>query len=847
VKNSKNTYFNIDARILFQLGEQLVTDRAVALAELIKNSYDADSSIVKISMRDISKPGGNILIIDNGEGMDANSFEEKWMRIATIDKEIHPISQKYGRKKAGEKGIGRFACRRLSKKMLLKSVTINKNGEKEQLNATFNWEKFKPGDDLIKIPINYSVEIVDKNISTGTSIYLKNTHDTWNRIDIRKLRLELLDLFTPDTLIKFKQKTDFEDDPGFNVEFDIPDFPDKAKALDQSFYSNAWAELNGEVDEYGQARFNISYSNLIENKKEKKEFIKDNKYNFIKNIEFRCYFLSYRKDLFGSSEFGMGKASEIGRERGGIKIYSDNFRVFGYGRSGDDWLRVDYDRARSIENLEPEAMELRESEEDRPGLRIFQTRNLFGHVKFDKDENPLLEITVNRDSLIENEAFEELRHFTRLGIDYATVLYSNLVFKEGEIKKEQKRKEEEIAKRKALEEKKRLEEATRKAETEAIKAQRQRKLAEERAKKAEDEKKKAEFIARKAEEERRKAELERRKVEEERRKAELERNISEIEEKKNQEKEAARKEEETRKAEEEARMKELEARKKAEEQEKKAKEEEEKQRKFEYEAERKRREIEENERQKKEQEFKEKEKRLEEESVLLRILASTGTMMLMFQHELEGLIDDMKSIIINFRRSIAGKGDKALESLIDDYDERIEMIKEIGKLMGSIIARESRLDQKDWVILPLIENIIKPFTNYIKDVGASITPEIPDYLRTPKMYRSEFISIIHNLITNSIKAIRTTREKKIKIIALREENDLIIRVLDTGKGLEKEKWTEVFSPFTGYSEPDIRFGTGTGLGLKIVQDMVRSYNGDIKFIDPPNDWSTCIEIRLPKY
>ena len=37
-------YFSVDSRLLFQLGEKLVTDRAVALAELVKNSYDADAT-----------------------------------------------------------------------------------------------------------------------------------------------------------------------------------------------------------------------------------------------------------------------------------------------------------------------------------------------------------------------------------------------------------------------------------------------------------------------------------------------------------------------------------------------------------------------------------------------------------------------------------------------------------------------------------------------------------------------------------------------------------------------------------------------------------------------------------
>jgi signal transduction histidine kinase len=844
--NSKEIYFNIDARILYQLGEQLVTDRSVALAELIKNAYDADASIVNVAMEKITQPGGYILIKDNGEGMNSHAFEENWMRIATIDKKKNPISNKYGRKKAGEKGIGRFACRRLSKKLLLKSVTLNKDGKKEQLNATFNWENFKPGDDLIKIPINYSVEIVNSDIPTGTALYLHDTHDSWNRSDIKKLKLELLDLFTPDTLIRTKKKIDAEDDPGFNVEFDIPDFPDKAEALDYSFYKNAWAELDGEIDENGTATYEIVYKNAI-NKKEKNEYKRSENYSFIKNLKLKCYIFSYKPEYFGSSEFGMNKAQDIGRERGGIKLYSDKFRIFGYGRSGDDWLKVDYDRARSVSSVDSEIMDFREEKVDRPGLRIFQNRNLFGHVIFEKDENPLLEITVNRDSLIENEAFEELRHFARLGIDFSTVLYSNIVFKQEALKKEKKRNEEEAAKKAAIEEKQKLENQKKKAEEEAKLAKKQKEIAEERASIAEEARRNAEKDRRQAEEARRKAEEARRKAEEARRKAEKENvNREEIEKRRTEEEKARIEEEEKRKVEEEARKKEEEARKKAEEEEHKAKEEQGKQRKANEDAEQKRKKIEEEERRKIEEEIKSKEKKLEEEIVLLRVLASTGTMMLIFQHELQGLTEEMESLLISIRRTIAGKGDKFLENIIDSYYTQVEMVKELGKLMGSIINSESRLQKKDWVILPIVNDVVKPFSSYINKVGAKIESNIPDYLRTPIMYRSELISIIHNLITNSIKAIRTTREKQIEIRAFEENNEIIIHFLDTGKGLEKEKWAEVFSPFISYSEPDLRFGTGTGLGLKIVQDMVRSYNGDVKFIDAPKGWVTCIELKLPK-
>ena len=122
----KEAFFNIDSRLLFELGEKLLTNRAVALAELAKNSYDADATRVEVHMKSVKKLGGTIIVKDDGIGMNFNDFERTWMRIATIDKEENPITTKYKRKKAGEKGIGRFACRRLSKKLILKSVSAKK-------------------------------------------------------------------------------------------------------------------------------------------------------------------------------------------------------------------------------------------------------------------------------------------------------------------------------------------------------------------------------------------------------------------------------------------------------------------------------------------------------------------------------------------------------------------------------------------------------------------------------------------------------------------------------------------------------------------------------------------------
>ncbi|MHA1483589.1 MAG: ATP-binding protein [Candidatus Heimdallarchaeaceae archaeon] len=212
-----DVYFNIDSRLLLQLGEKLVTNRAVALAELVKNSYDADATHVLVSLANIRNPGGTIIVEDNGSGMSLSIFKKTWMRIATIDKENNPISQKYKRQKSGEKGIGRFACRSLSTNLKIKSVAVTEEGHKEELNAFFDWTAFTPGSDVDKIPVKYSTKPVGDNTPTGTTLTLGDAKEYWTAWDVRRLRNELTDLISPTTFHSGEEIKHVSDeyDPGF--------------------------------------------------------------------------------------------------------------------------------------------------------------------------------------------------------------------------------------------------------------------------------------------------------------------------------------------------------------------------------------------------------------------------------------------------------------------------------------------------------------------------------------------------------------------------------------------------------------------------------------------------------
>ena len=81
--------FSVDSSLLFQLGEQLVAKSSVALAELVKNAYDADATEVTVILENVGRPGGTILIEDNGHGMLFEDVESSWMRYARKATDLH--------------------------------------------------------------------------------------------------------------------------------------------------------------------------------------------------------------------------------------------------------------------------------------------------------------------------------------------------------------------------------------------------------------------------------------------------------------------------------------------------------------------------------------------------------------------------------------------------------------------------------------------------------------------------------------------------------------------------------------------------------------------------------------
>ena len=84
-----------------------------------------------------------------------------------------------------------------------------------------------------------------------------------------------------------------------------------------------------------------------------------------------------------------------------------------------------------------------------------------------------------------------------------------------------------------------------------------------------------------------------------------------------------------------------------------------------------------------------------------------------------------------------------------------------------------------------------------------------------------------------------------QIAARATQQEFTLEVYDTGVGIPLEIRENVFEPFVTTSQPDPVLGVGTGLGLKIVRDLVRAWGGDVEFVDATSPWRTTIKLVVP--
>lgn len=402
--------FTVDAGIIHQLGFELLKKAETAVAELIKNAYDADARCVTVKFIDTDTAGGKLIIEDDGAGMNFDQLVNGFMRIATTNKIHETLSLKYKRKRAGKKGIGRFATHRLGEKLTI--ITYSKN-EKHGLKLTVEWNDYQSDIALNTIVNPVETIDIDTTKSHGTQLIIEKLKEPWSKITIENAFRYITKLLQPNYLSERSKTLNLADsiDNSFVVDCTkiTGDSIESITNIDNIYFDNAIAVIEGHVNQDKIASYTLKSEKFSINDTESIVYKEQLFYNIIKNINFKAYYFIYNLEdtadyylHFAKSE--LKRVQELAQKSGGIYLYYDGFRVLPYGEQGNDWLKIDHIGKGRADVFAP-----------------FSNQNFFGFVEIIAEMPPLFgEVTGREGGLIENQAFEELTHFVRTALEAAT-------------------------------------------------------------------------------------------------------------------------------------------------------------------------------------------------------------------------------------------------------------------------------------------------------------------------------------------------------------------------------------------------------------------------------------------
>jgi len=250
-------------------------------------------------------------------------------------------------------------------------------------------------------------------------------------------------------------------------------------------------------------------------------------------------------------------------------------------------------------------------------------------------------------------------------------------------------------------------------------------------------------------------------------------------------------------------------------------------------------------------EQKERKQEFIKEMNLLRILAALGLTIGEFIHEIKqyqsALQHDIKNIEnsttlenvlhVNQRVKSNLEGLSTYVSYFDEaFSENVQRELKPIELRTVVHALQSTLEAD--IVKRRIEFVEPKFNGY--------------NLYTIAMHKSEWASILFNFYTNSRKAINRAKvDGKIFIECGKVYNTVYLEFSDNGDGIQLENREKIFNAFYTTSVPVGKVVktheemTGTGLGLKIVRDIITSYGGKIFVKEPTKGYSTTIRIELP--
>lgn len=203
-------------------------------------------------------------------------------------------------------------------------------------------------------------------------------------------------------------------------------------------------------------------------------------------------------------------------------------------------------------------------------------------------------------------------------------------------------------------------------------------------------------------------------------------------------------------------------------------------------------------------------------------LLTMGNMMSEITHDLKKPLTNLKGVIQLMKE---GKGEEKKEELLQILDREIQRASELVRELVDFSNPGKYQTEKKSILSPL-EKSLKLLETDIEKNRIKLIKVYPDSLPPLYVNENELLEVFINVLLNAIESMPGGGELKVELSRhydpQKQDSFLEICISDQGVGIAKENLNRIFERYYTTKEG------GSGLGLSIVERIVKAHNGFLK-------------------
>jgi signal transduction histidine kinase len=238
------------------------------------------------------------------------------------------------------------------------------------------------------------------------------------------------------------------------------------------------------------------------------------------------------------------------------------------------------------------------------------------------------------------------------------------------------------------------------------------------------------------------------------------------------------------------------------------------------------------------------------EQSLLRVLASVGTQMSAFVHEIRALLGSSQAVEhaldeLASDPQLTGTQLQKLKKVLQAIGDLRRGLEREASYLTDIVTPDARRRRSRQKLAERFDVAGRLLAHTAERRGIRIESKIPADLKSPPMFPAELTAVFTNLLSNALKA----AGPKGRIVAsaeINQDGSVHVLIQNTGVRVDLSHAETWFRPFESTTvEVDPVLGQGMGLGLPITRRMLDDYGAEIAFVSPDSGFATAIKFTFP--